>query len=110
MTKQERWRANHKEKRREIDRNYHRLQRFGITKEEFDQMLLEQNGVCAICKKPETRIYFKTKRIADLAVDHNHATDDIRGLLCSRCNCGLGMFLDNPDLLLAAIDYLKRTS
>ena len=62
-------------------------------------MLVEQNGVCAICKKTCTI----RKR---LSIDHDHKTGGIRKLLCSRCNSGLGFFLDDPELLIAAAKYL----
>lgn len=58
-------------------------------------MVRVQKGACAICKQ--------TKK---LVVDHNHTTKQIRGLLCSTCNLGLGMFQDNMDLLESAIRYL----
>jgi hypothetical protein len=81
-----------------------RLKRaYGITAEEYDAMVIAQSGVCAICKDgtaggrgPDSR----------LAVDHNHTTGEVRGLLCSMCNQGIGMFKDNPDFLQKAIDYL----
>ena len=59
-----------------------------------------------MCLKPET-IVTKTGRVKRLTVDHNHETNTIRGLLCSNCNTGLGMFSDNPELLIAAAEYLE---
>lgn len=58
-----------------------------------------QNGVCAICKKTCTCG-------RSLAVDHNHKTGKVRALLCSRCNRGLGLFMENPEYLNAAKEYL----
>jgi hypothetical protein len=78
------------------------LQRYGMTPEEYDALLEAQNGVCAICKKPE-----KTKR-GVLHVDHDHSTGKNRALLCSLCNPGLGCFQDSPELLEAAKVYLVR--
>lgn len=63
----------------------------------------EQDGKCAICRVAEA--YAPRKR---LAVDHDHRTGAIRGLLCGNCNAGLGQFKDNPDLLAAAIRYLQE--
>lgn len=61
-----------------------RLKKFGITEEEYEALLKRQNGVCAICKgPPDTR----WKR---LAVDHDHVTREVRGLLCMVCNTMLG--------------------
>lgn len=81
--------------------------RYGISVEEYQRLFDEQNGVCAICGQPETKIYKGT--MARLAVDHDHETGTIRGLLCNGCNTGLGHFKDNPKLLEGAINYLKRS-
>jgi hypothetical protein len=73
---------------------------YGITEEQYQELMSAQSGVCAICKGPN---------VADrrLGVDHDHITNAVRGLLCINCNYGLGYFKDNPDLLIAAINYLK---
>lgn len=80
-------------RRRDLRRNY------GIEVEEYDAMLVAQNGVCAICEQP----CVSGRR---LAVDHDHRTNRVRGLLCSRCNQGLGLFGDDPERMRAAIAYL----
>lgn len=74
--------------------------KFGITEEEYQWMLEDQNYVCAICWEPE-RVVGRS-----LAVDHDHKTGKIRGLLCHSCNTGLGKFLDDPKLLVEASEYL----
>jgi len=74
--------------------------RQGITKEEYQNLFAQQDGVCAICSKPYSRL---------LDVDHDHSTGKIRGLLCGPCNRGLGQFQDNIALLAAAIEYLTRS-
>jgi len=74
--------------------------RFGISMDDYDKMLTEQNSVCKICKRTPTPGNL-------LSVDHNHATEHIRGLLCQNCNAGLGMFQDDPEILERAIRYLK---
>lgn len=66
----------------------------------------EQNGLCAICGNPE-KAFMKTK-VMYLAIDHNHKTGEIRGLLCTNCNNGLGRFKDNIDLLNKAIAYIEK--
>ncbi len=79
---------------------------YGITLEVYERYLKSQKGVCAICGRPETAIHHVTKEVRDLAVDHCHKTADIRGLLCSKCNTGLGSFGDSRKMLQAAIRYL----
>lgn len=82
-------------------REYHLKGKFGLSVDEYNKLLLEQQGVCAICKRP-----CQTGR--RLAVDHEHGTGRIRGLLCAQCNRGLGRFLDNPDALEQAAVYLRK--
>jgi len=79
---------------------------FGIGLAEYGDMLVAQNGVCAICRNAEKEER-NDKRKA-LAVDHDHVTGGIRGLLCSACNTGIGKFGDDPAILRAAADYLDR--
>ena len=79
---------------------------FGISLDDYLQMLASQNGVCAICHKPETAV-FKGK-VKALAVDHCHASGQVRSLLCSGCNLTLGYVQDDQAVLLSMIDYLKR--
>ncbi len=85
----------------------HNLKRaYGITLEQYDAMLLQQDGNCAICRKPEHVLNKEGKRRA-LAVDHCHDTKKVRGLLCTNCNKGIGHFSDDPLRLCAAITYLS---
>ena len=72
-----------------------------ITLEEYDALSLQQGGRCLICGKSQT----KNKL---LHVDHNHSTGKVRGLLCGKCNSGLGMFGDSVEVLYTAIEYLKK--
>lgn len=83
--------------------------KFGITLEEYNAMRDAQGGVCAICHHPETVVDRRSGKVRDLAVDHNHETGEIRGLLCGRCNSALGHIGDDPELLLEAAMYLERT-
>lgn len=71
---------------------------FGMTPEEYYELLELQRDVCAICGKDDG-----TRR---LAVDHDHETGEIRGLLCRKCNMGLGLLGDDPELVLNALRYL----
>lgn len=76
-------------------------QHFGITFDEYMAIYEAQGGKCGICKRP--RSDFKNS----LAVDHNHKTGLVRGLLCMICNRALGKFLDNDDSVAAAADYIS---
>ncbi len=81
---------------------------YGLTLPEYEVMLNKQGGVCAICKKPETVEI--AGRMRSLAVDHDHHTSKVRGLLCSRCNLGIGRFDDDADLLDEAARYIRAAS
>jgi hypothetical protein len=86
-------------KGKDIERTY------GITLKEYERLYISQNGMCAICHRPET-----VKGRLFLAVDHNHKTGRVRGLLCSHCNMALGSFGDSLQNLFSAIRYLKTFS
>lgn len=90
---------------RQAYRRIQTLKEHGLTVEEYDKMLKVQNGACKICKQKE--LYSTSDTPPVLAIDHDHKTGKVRGLLCSQCNQGLGKFRDNPDLLEAAIAYLE---
>lgn len=102
------WRNNNKEKIKGYQRTTNLRRNFGIEVEEYEEMLKKQKGVCAICEQPETFIHKATNQIARLAVDHCHTKGHVRKLLCKACNNGLGLFRDNPELLIKAADYLKE--
>lgn len=93
----------YREKRRAWDRE----KNYGLSSSQYQAMLDDQGGVCAICGKPSDRIH-KGVRV-DLYVDHNHETGKVRGLLCEGCNSGIGYFRESADNLRKAIDYLART-
>ena len=78
-----------------------RLYRYDLTPDEYRQLYLMQHGSCAICDEP-------TVQATGLVVDHNHDSGEVRGLLCQRCNLGLGHFLDDPVKLARAIKYLSN--
>lgn len=83
------------------------LQRlYGVTIEEYYRIFTEQKGVCAICGKKETWVL--RGKIVELSVDHDHRTGKVRGLLCHKCNPGLGNFNDSPKLMEKAIAYVRR--
>ena len=84
----------------EAGRNRTLKHRYGITSEDYNEMFAEQEGKCAICGRHQSEFD------EALHVDHDHETDDVRGLLCKGCNYGLGNFQDDVMLLIKAIGYL----
>ena len=93
----------------EKGRNHHLMRYHKITLKQYTEILLNQKGVCKICGLPETSPNGRGG-IKPLSVDHNHTTEKIRGLLCSKCNIMLGVALDNPDILISGAKYLKENS
>lgn len=82
-------------------------QEYGIDEATYEHLLRSQGGVCAICHKPES-VLSPHGRPEPLCVDHDHATERVRGLLCRACNAGLGKYHDDPNLLRAAATYLDH--
>jgi hypothetical protein len=81
--------------------NKYREKMYGISLEQYNKLFEFQQGGCAICRKPSER---------SLDVDHNHQTNEVRGLLCSRCNMVIGLIQEDEDLIIEIIEYLKRTT
>ncbi len=88
-----------------------RLRQYGITPKQYEQMLVEQGGVCAVCKMPETHIRnhlsAKTGETRLLSVDHDHKNGDARAILCSGCNVALGRMNEDPERIRALADYAE---
>lgn len=103
------WARYYRAKKLQEDPTFHKdkdLQRnFGIGIKEYNKMLESQNGVCAICEGTE-KSTASSGSGRPLAVDHCHVTGKIRGLLCSRCNRGIGFLGDSVTSLKRAISYL----
>jgi len=87
-------RARQKNIRKQIIRDHK------ITEERLQQLERQADGLCMICKSPPES--------KPLCLDHSHATGEVRGLICNRCNSGLGYFKDSAELLRAAAEYLDR--
>lgn len=87
---------------RKIAHGWHLRNKYNITLVEYQEMLNKQNGKCAICGSDKPRGRYK-----HFAVDHNHTTGELRGLLCSPCNIGIGHLQDSPELLHKAANYLE---
>ena len=82
------------------------MKNFGIDINRYEEFLLKQGKVCAICLKPELSKH-QSGTLRKLAVDHDHKTGRIRGLLCSRCNNGIGLLGEDIKIFKKAIEYLK---
>lgn len=110
-----RWEKNNPEKvaefklryasRRKIVSRKHLLRRYSLTIDTYALLLAHQDGKCAICRITIEEYLRQYQRGFD--VDHSHKTGKVRGLLCMKCNGGLGLFVDNPVSLQRAIKYLK---
>lgn len=98
--------AEYRLKTPEKQLNYHLSGVYGISLDTYNDMVQAQDGLCLICNMPETR-RFRGSTLR-LSVDHCHETGNVRGLLCSACNKGIGMLGDDPARLLAAVEYLVR--
>lgn len=109
------YRARHPERSKAADKAYYarnkakarayQLQKlYGISVEQYEEMMQAQEGLCALCGKPPSG-WGKSRT---LHIDHCHETGEVRSLLCTYCNTGLGKFNDNAELLRKAADYLER--
>jgi hypothetical protein len=92
---------------RKRNRAYKLKAYYGMTVEQYDELLATQDGRCAICRQTQDEA---DTRKRNLSVDHCHDSGAIRGLLCESCNIGLGKFRDDPELLEAALNYLTRAA
>jgi hypothetical protein len=112
FTKHAEWVRNNRTRAREINARWkknnpercldlHRRCLYGISLEEIQKLREKQGGKCAIC-------LVDFKDFSSACVDHCHTTGKVRGLLCNRCNHGLGHFRDNLSTLQRAIEYLKK--
>jgi Recombination endonuclease VII len=95
------WRRANRDKLSARNRDKYMKRRYGISRADYDALFERQGGVCAICRK-------RSKE--RLCVDHCHVTGMIRGLLCRKCNFGLGSLCDDQRALVAALAYLGARS
>lgn len=102
------WNRRYREQNPRLVKNGQMRAMFGITLDQYEAMHSEQGGVCACCGLPESAIHNKTRAPKRLSVDHDHATGEVRGLLCGRCNTALGLLDDDPSKIRALIAYLSR--
>jgi len=94
------YRLQNREKYNEMAKRWHFKTRYGLTLEDIDAILAAQNYKCKLCGEP----LVETKR----CIDHDHETGEIRGILCQKCNVGLGMFNDDSKKLKLAAKYLDK--
>lgn len=97
------WKARNKEREKQNRRRSALKQAYGISLEQYDEMLKNQDNGCAICKRLDTG----STRASYFHVDHCHKTGKIRGLLCNNCNRGIGYLGDDSQRLLKAVEYLN---
>ena len=90
-----------RENKYEYNKKWRLKYNYGITLEDYNRLLEKQNGACAICGTTSTG---KRK---SFYVDHDHKTNEVRGLLCNQCNSGLGNLGDNIEIIEKAIKYLE---
>ena len=87
----------------------HRRQRiYGLNQVDYDRMLQDQEGVCKICLRRSTRI--RMGKLLPLAVDHDHQTGKVRGLLCNSCNTAIGLLHDNIVIARRLANYLIESN
>ena len=109
------WRKNNREHLRNYDKNRYRKSpdrweqhissKYGIAKADYERMLKEQGGKCAICGGDS-----KHNKQGRLNIDHCHDSGVVRGLLCWECNTAIGKMKDSPVILRAAAKYLEQSS
>jgi hypothetical protein len=102
------YREANRERFAEVARKKQLKFKYGISLEDYEEMLKKQGGCCAICGTTENGVH-GTRRNWNWSVDHDHVTGKVRGLLCNNCNRGLGMLGDTEDSLEKALKYLRKT-
>lgn len=92
------WRKEHPGERREIEWKCYLKRKYGLSLEQWKELLALSEGRCAICGTKPRR----------LCLDHNHRTGKVRGILCDECNRGIGLLKDDSDIVFEAAKYLKK--
>ena len=83
----------------------HLMRNYGLTESDYNALLTAQDGGCAICKRIDN--VYADKKGRWLAVDHDHETNEIRGLLCQTCNRMIGLAKDSLEVMESAVRYLS---
>lgn len=92
-------------KKRETPRHRRVRMKYGIVGDEYEKLLNAQDHKCAICGKP----FDDHSKSLRPHVDHDHITGEVRGVLCFKCNIGIGQFGDDPTLVQRALNYLTKS-
>jgi hypothetical protein len=100
--RRKRWTPEQRERARQYKRAYQLQKRYGITVEQYDELLAAQGGKCAICQTTRRGTY----NVLD--VDHCHQTGKVRGLLCTSCNSAIALLGDDAEGVGRALKYMKR--
>lgn len=90
------YKERHYERVIKNQKTYQLRVKYGLSFEDYEELLIAQEGRCAICN-----------RMKKLHVDHCHETGKVRGLLCNNCNCGIGNLQDSVEIVKKALDYLS---
>ena len=93
------------EKEKIVNRNNKIRRKYNITQDQYEAMSAEQDNVCLICGRTEWGTCKGT--IVRLAIDHDHNTGTVRGLLCRRCNTAIGLMEEDIGLLMSMIEYIE---
>ena len=101
------YRANPEKYKRSATKRQN-LVRYGVTPETFDALCEVQGNRCPICGLSFSEPLDVGGKMKKPHIDHDHYTGAVRGILCGRCNAGLGCFNDNPERLHAAAEYLLK--
>lgn len=90
----------------EVQRSMKLKMSYGLSSNDYNLILKQQNGSCAICGISQSEL---KGRFKNLCVDHCHTTGKVRGLLCQGCNRGIGLLKDNVSVLEKAASYIKKS-
>lgn len=93
--------------KRQIAIDKSRLAKYGVSPELYKALHGHQHGLCAVCQKPEVAKSAFGPETRELCVDHNHTTQQVRALLCSKCNMAIGLIGEDILILRAMIQYLE---
>lgn len=83
------------------------MRAYGVTVEQVEQMILDQDGKCAICKTTLERGKGMKKKVNAPHIDHNHKTGKVRGILCHHCNVFIGHAKEDSTILIRSMAYLE---